>query len=230
MPAFIADDLEVRARAAADMHDLFCTPDMIRSFLDRERNRYESLMLMSGVADRWEVQTISVVGPLSPVALLGRAVLGVFEFSNNQFRRLEPTRQGGSWPSTNTGVAYRWQVARGTTGPVLYLYPQPTSGTYQVFYAPEITPWRTAPTTSVWYPNGHEELLVLGAAISCLARESDRNPALEKQYADMLARIEVDLKGEQREGAYVRNVDDTAAAPRDWTWSPEINPGDLVFL
>src|SRR5689334_12711008 len=134
------------------MHDEFCTDAMILSWLDRERARYESAALRSGVADRWDVQVISVTSPFTTAALTGRAVLGVFEYQSGRYRRLSPVQTGGNWPNVEAGTAQRWQVVRATTGPVLYLYPQPTSGTYHVHFVPEWDRWASDPLVSIWYP------------------------------------------------------------------------------
>ncbi len=138
------------------------------------------------------------------------------------------------------GVPTHWELVNSyTTGPTALLHPAPTSGDYRVVIIPSPPALVTASpgdheTTLIYMPDGLDERIVLGAALSAATRDGTVPPSIRD--AIRLWDGELDLAAQQalvNEAPRIRNVDfrfrgterrgqDTHGAapvdPSSWRW------------
>lgn len=239
MPAFTADQLEARVRAAADCHDKYVTTSMIYGWLDRERRKLEMMAVRGGFVLHRVQTDVTPTGldqyPLLPSPPI-MAVLGVYEVdTSGNGTRLRRLARGNpvDVPRDYFAAKARSYNVYLDGNDVLQIELRPNvvnGGPYRVYYTPEPAALTTGSDT-VFYPAGWEELLVLGAAVSALAREESSNPVLERQYREAEARItgEIAAREASEGGAAVRNTD-YLYAPDDWTMHPVFFRDEVLVL
>jgi hypothetical protein len=118
------------------------------------------------------------------------------------------------WDEANDGLRIRF-------------WPIPTSGLYKVFTVNQPTALTSG--SSVRYPAGVEERLVLGLARRALAKEESNTSEMTRQIREMDAHVE-SLCFDRVMGGHqqVRNVD---RVERGWTDAPQIaSPDQWVWV
>lgn len=239
MPQFTALQLENRVRAAADTHDNYVEKEMIWGWLDRERKLLDMLIARKGLVLKREIYDIPLVGDGSEYTIASSpgvmAILGVYEVDTasgqgTRFRRLRRASNIDPPRMYSYSKASQYSFYTDGAGDLnIELRPIPTGGTYRLYYLPEPTPI-TSDIDVVSYPAGWEEYLVLGAAISALAREESTNPVLERQYRDAGPRIEAEIAAlEVGESQVIRNVDDLYGNP-EWSQYPSFARDDFMLV
>lgn len=239
MPTFTAADLEARVRAAADSHDNFVEPAMIWAWLDREALRLDNMLLRKKLSLTRSTVDFTATGAASytPTFTPGcLAILGVYEVDTTsgqgtRYRRLRRASNTDPPRAYTSSRATCYSAYTTPTGVVtLELFPQASSGTYRVFYAPQRAA-TTAGTDAFYYPAGWEELLVLGAAISALAREESGNSILSAMYRDLKPQIEAEAASfETNESAVVQNVDYLYGHADDWLTLPHLDRDEIIVF
>jgi hypothetical protein len=247
MPSVTTSELVERAKAAADMHDNFVTAAQWMYWATQENYTLNLLMARSGWPLDHTTASITItsaqagVYPLHPtVAPKVMAIISVHESTSAGLRRLlykdamsflhQPV---GS--SIHEGHARFYRVNRTSDDAVtLNMFPTPQVGqVYVVTYIPQplkmVTSGATAlvSSTTVNFPMGWEERIVLGMARRALEKEeSDATPIL-RQMAEMDSQIEqLCWNRVISEAPAIRNVDrdvygwDNLGFPpwSEWAW------------
>lgn len=225
MPAFTAQTLIGRAATQADMHDGFVTPAEWLSWLNTEIRALDIFCARAGYVLPAATQTSVTAVPYTitvPGEML--AVVGVWEVRDDKYRRLSlqnaiDINQQDPTTGRTTGDAQSYSVTRvaDSDDHTVTMYPRPTTGTYMVVTIP---PSRSAAamTTSLWYPLGFEERLVLKMAIRALGKENSDPEATYRLLGITEQMIEEASWSRQiGEAPVVRNVDDVA---RGWNQFP----------
>lgn len=239
MPQFTALQLENRVRAAADTHDNYVEKSMIWGWLDRERKILDMLIARKGLVLNRSSYDIALVGDGSEYTLSPSpgimAVLGVYEVDTasgqgTRFRRLKRASNADPPRMYTASKATHYSLFTDPAGDLnIELRPIPAGGTYRVYYLSEPIPI-SDDIQVVTYPAGWEEFLVLGAAISALAREESSNPVLERQYREAGPRIEAEIAAlETAESQVIRNVDDLYGVT-EWSMYPSFDRSDFMLV
>lgn len=229
MPAFTAQALIDRAAAISDMHDGFVTPAQWLAWLNTEIRALDIFTARNGYVLSTPTSTSTSAAPYT-IEVSGEmlAVLGVWEVRDTRYRRLtlqnpiDFQRQDNA-TGTNTGEARYYSVVRtpGADTHTIYLYPRPTSGTYMALTLPVSTLASTV-ATSLWYPLGFEERLVLGMARKAMVKDESDESGLIRLIREQEQLIEEACWSRQiGEAPRVRNVDDTE---RGWSNYPDWPP------
>lgn len=189
---------------------LFVEDSEIITLLNTARQELDGELLLNGlqVPETW--QTIAANGAHS-YALPSDyfSTLRVFCQANGRMTpiprggRSDETIQGSS--ATPAGYPDYYRVQNG----YITFYPAPSTGTYIHVYVPEAAALTSASTVN--YPLGWEQYLVLHAAEACLGKEETVNPVVSGKLAELRARIGAE------------------AAHRDLTQSHQIGLGDNSF-
>lgn len=235
MPDVTTQELMERAQAAADMHDGFVTPTQWMHWATQENYALEVLLARSGYVLREDVRTFVATGARSyqvpvdntqyPGAL---AIIAVYRvLPGGSLRRLsardplgrarQPLSAIAGFPTTN-GDATEWYArsAQGGGGAnvEIFLYPVPTSGTYQVYFIPHppklVLSGAVAGVSSVTvsYPLGWDERVVLGMARRARQREETDTTQIERALNRTESDIEAAVWSRQLANSpAVRNVD-----------------------
>lgn len=230
MPSVTVNDIITRAKAASDQQDDFVTLNQWFSWLTVEHRALVGRIARLGHVLHESYTNISATGAASYTFAEPLAVIGVYEItSNNMLRRVrsvDPFNGHRQTANTVTGAAQQFYVHRdptpSSTNVVLELFPNPTSGTYRVYFIPH-PPTIAALTDAVDYPLGWEERLVLGLARRALAKEesdlTDINQQIRVTEADIEEAVWSRLLGDT---PVVRNVDATERgfSPYPYPWPP----------
>lgn len=237
MPQFNALQLENRVRAAADTHDNYVEKSMIWGWLDRERKILDMLIARKGLVQNRSIYDIPLTGDGSeytlPTGMM--AVLGVYEVDTasgqgTRFRRLRRASNVDPPRMYNSNKASSYSLYTDSAGDLnIELRPIPSGGTYRVYYLAEPAEI-TSDIDIITYPAGWEEFLVLGAAISALAREESTNPVIERQYREAGPRIEAEIAAlETGESQVIRNVDGLYGSS-EWSSYPTFDRSDISLV
>lgn len=228
MPSFTVQTLIDRAAAIADMHDGFVTPAMWLAWLNTESRALELFVVRSG----WiEPQATTVDAASSVITVTSPlAILGVYEVRDGRYRPLkyQPqvdfTKQAYSSPA-DTGDAAFYTVMSGTSDDnlTIHMYPKPAStATYRCLYLAGYTP-ATSVSSTVRWPLGFEERIVLGMAKRALVRENSETRQVDELIAEQDRTIEEFCWSRSlAEAPVVRNSDHKL---RGWGWSDNMTYG-----
>lgn len=212
-----------RAKSAADKtNSNHVTQIELLRWLNVENHKLATFIARAGYVLQQGREDITANGASEYSITDPICILGVYQLEAGRYRRLRQSdfQDGaGRIDTVTTGDATVYRVYQNSSNQTtLEFYPKPSSGTYQVFTVPQ--PATLTISSSVSYPMGWEEYLVLGLAKRMLAKEETINPALEREYDDIGRHIERAawdrvLAGNQA----VRNVD---KVERGWTRLPQI--------
>jgi hypothetical protein len=224
MPAYTVTEIIERAKSAADMRDNFVTTTEWVRWLNVENQQLRLAMARAGwVLDEGR-EDITANGALSYTLNDPLCVLGVYEYDGQtRYRRLRHSDLmdgAGYHDEVTNGAASTFRVYWDASNGALRIrfWPIPTSGTYKVFVINQ--PALLTSGSSVNYPAGIEERLVLGLARRALAKEESNTAEMTRQIREMDAHIE-SLCFDRVLGGHqtVRNVD---KVERGWTNTPYI--------
>lgn len=221
MPAFTVQQLIDRAAAIADMHDNFVTPAQWCRWYDIEARALELFIARSGWVQDLAATSDAVSGTITLTGV-PLAVLGVYEVRDGRYRALkfqnqvDFTRQSYSSPA-DTGDAHYYTVLTSNSSDdvTIQFYPKPASGTYRALYLAGRTDSPVTEASSVRWPLGWEERIVLGMAEKALTKEESDTRPIEKLIAREEQTIEEFCWSRQMaNSAHVRNIDRTE---RGWS-------------
>lgn len=226
MPAFTAQALIDRAAAIADMHDSFVTTNQWLAWLNTEIRALDIFMARAG----WVLPAATVATDTSApygftIAAETLAIVGVWEEINGRYRLLRPMhpvefQQQNATTGVATGAAQNYMVTNTPSADTLTvsLFPRPLSGTYVIYSIP-VSTLAASTSTSLYYPMGFEERLVLGMARKALVKEESDIGAISVLIQEQDQRIEEACWSRMLgEAPSVRNIDPQT---RGWTMFPE---------
>jgi hypothetical protein len=152
-------------------------------------------MLRQGLVTRESSEDLTLDGSTSYALTADpMAVLSVDWVDGDNLLPLRGSHQDASYRYASNAMSLPWisttfyRIQVNDTGTVTFtFYPNPDSGTVRVFYA--ATPSTLTSASTVNYPLGWEELIVLKCARRCLAKIESVNPALEAE----IARVQSDV-------------------------------------
>jgi hypothetical protein len=200
MPSVTTADLVSRASAASDMRDNFVTPTQWMYWATQERLALDLFLARSGWPLPYATQTITVTGSEGGVYNVNpstgvMAIVAVHQVKDQRTRLLKHQNAvdflskvpGYTGSPRGNSVFYRvnWSGDNLTLG----LYPEPISGeTYLVTYIPHpaklvLASPGTNEATSVAYPMGWEERIVLGMARRALIKEESSTSSIDSEIA-----------------------------------------------
>ncbi len=207
MPSVTTADLVSRASAASDMRDNFVTPTQWMYWATQERLALDLFLARSGWPLPFTTQAITVTGSeggaynVAPSTGV-MAIVAVHQTKDQRTRLLKHqnvvdflTRTPG-YSGSPTGNALYYRASWSGDTLVLGLYPEPTAGeTYLVTYIPHpaklvLSSPGTNEATSVAYPMGWEERIVLGMARRALIKEESSTSSIDSEIALWESRIE----------------------------------------
>jgi hypothetical protein len=189
MPSTTYTDILDRARSTADMRDSdFVTPTDWLRWANLEKYALDVTIARAGIILKEGREDITATGAAQYEINDPIAVLGVYELRDGRYRRLRSsdTMDGAGFHQTNvTGQGQIYRVFQNTLGKIsIQFYPIPTDGTYQVFIVPQDAALTTS--SSVNYPLGWEERIVLGMAKRALSKEESPT----KHVDDLMAQTD----------------------------------------
>lgn len=226
MAAVTLQTLIDRAKAASDVQDEFVSQVEWTTWANTEVLLLENFLLRVGYVLRENTVSITATGATSySLTQDPMAVLAVYEVKDSRWRRLRPgdlVDGPGGIDTVTTGAAQQYRFIQDATGVLqLLLWPNAASGSYKVRVV-------TAPTalaslsSSVNYPAGFEERIVLGMARRALAKEETVNTVLEQHLREIEQHIEeVAVNRVFSAHQAIRNTDHIERA---WGWSSSM-PG-----
>lgn len=226
MPTITTQTLVDRARAAADMHDNFVTDAEWMSWATQERMALDLLLARSGWVQDYDTVTYTVTGTENGVFDFGltsvMAVIGVWESGTAGVRRLQLEDSVNFFRQLNgstiaVGHPKSYRVKANNDALSFNFWPTPSTGTVLValYIDHPATLSLSGGTTSVIYPMGWEERIVLGMARKALEKEESDSTPILRRMKEMESQIEeLCWSRVTAEAPSVRNVDlDT----RGWT-------------
>jgi hypothetical protein len=245
MPTVTLQKLLDRAKATSDMRDNFVTPTQWVDWANQERQSLDLFLARSGWVDPLvEGTTLTNSAGTYTLTLASgvpgiMAIIGIWETTANSVRRLAHEdavsfyRQTVGNTTNPSGHAKYYRLIRSGDTVKFNFYPEPNlaSETYVVAYLPLAQPLSlTAGTgldTSVSYPMGWEERIVLGMARRALIKEESSTSAVDSEIKLWESRIEEACWSKNMsEVPAIRNVDrveygwvDRIDFPPPYTWS-----------
>ena len=234
MPSYTGTELIARAMAAADMHDNFVTATIWLQWASLERYALELFMARSGWPTDLATATITVTGAeAGEFTAAGdpdmMAVVAVHHVDSSDLRRLAYNdtvsflRQLPATP-TQTGDPNYYRVKRDNDGITFNFYPNPAVGMrVLVTYIP-MPGQLTTTASTVNYPMGWEERIVLGMARRALAKEESDTSDVRAQIREIEQQIEeLAWNRVMSESPKVRNTDLfnlslTLPSREHWAW------------
>lgn len=209
----------------ANMHDSFVTEPEWLQWLNTEIRALDLLCARAGYVLPSATSTVVSTAPYT-ITVTGEllAVLGVWEVVDTRYRRLalqnpiDFVQQDGT-TGLVTGPALKYSATRvaASDSHTIALWPRPTSGTYIALTLP-ISTLATDLSTSLWYPLGFEEYLVLKLARRALIKENSEVTSVESLLREQMQMIEEACWSRQLgEAPSVRNTDDVN---RHWDTYP----------
>lgn len=213
MPIIQYTELIDRAAAAADMTDNYITQNQLLYWLNKENLALATLIARSGWVENIQSFTITPTGaevgkfilnfPLIPLAIVSVHEVAPNTQSVRALKHQNPVEFLRQIPGSTVnpfGHSKEYRVIWDQTNDQLYLnfYPEPAAGisTYLVQYIPaplkvvtNVTD-ATRQATSVVYPLGWEEHIVLGMAREALDKEESDTSRVVKKIDEMDRRIE----------------------------------------
>lgn len=230
-------DIMSRVRVAASMEDAApgagtVTDATLLQWVNYEHRNLQAHFLRLGLVLSESSEDITLTGAATyamtadPMAILS---VDLVEGDNLIPMRSSHTssvyRYADNSTSAGWGNATYYRVQVNDTGTVTFkFYPNPSSGTVRVFYAP--TPSTLTSASTVNYAQGWEELIVLRCARRCLAKIEAVNPALEAEVARVESTVD---QGVLSRLAYsrpkIQDVD-TFNGINDSPW----DPGQFYFV
>lgn len=208
MPTTTVAQLISRAKATADMRDNFVTPDQWTVWATQERLALDLFLARSGWSLPLSDFNITVTGSEAGAFTVNptggvMAIVCVYQYdTSGRIRKLKHEdavtflRQVPGTTVRPTGHATYFRTLWSGDNLTLNLYPEPTSGeTYRVVYIahPKAlvvsgpTGWQES---SVSYPMGWEERVVLGMARRALIKEESSTQAVDQEIGLWESRIE----------------------------------------
>lgn len=208
MPAVTVQTLISRAKATADMRDNFVTPTQWTTWASQERLALDLFLARSGWTLPLSDFDITVTGseagvfPINPTGGV-MAILCVYQFdSSGRIRKLVHEdsvsflRQAPGATSRPSGHSTYFRTLWSGDNLTINFYPEPSAAeTYRVVYVPHpknlvLSSPGTWEETSVSYPMGWEERIVLGMARRALIKEESDTKAVDSEILLWESRIE----------------------------------------
>lgn len=208
MPSTTVSTLIDRAKATADMRDNFVTPTQWQTWASQERLALDLFLARSGWTIPLSDFNITVTGSeggafsVNPTGGV-MAIVCVYQHdSSNRIRMLEHQdavsflQRVPGYTGSPRGNSSYYRVQWSGDNLVLNLYPEPnTSDTFKVVYLPHpkglvISSPGSWEETSISYPMGWEERIVLGMARRALIKEESSTTAVDQEIALWESRIE----------------------------------------
>lgn len=208
MPTTTVADLVDRAKAVSDMRDNFVTPTQWLYWASQERLALDLFLARSGWPLNMEDFDITVTGAeagdyaVNPTGGV-MAIVCVYQYdSSGRIRLLENQdavsflKRAPGYTGSPSGNANYYRAIVSGDGLVLNLYPEPKAGeTYRVVYIPHpkklvLSSPGAWEETSVTYPMGWEERIVLGMARRALIKEESETRSVDQEIALWDSRIE----------------------------------------
>lgn len=229
MPTTVQELVE-RAMAAADMHDDFVTPTQWFRWATVENQALAVKIAQMGYMLVESSQDITIDGSTDYSIAEPLAVVGVYEITTNSLLRrvhtVNPWDGHRQTTNTITGPARQYSIRRDPAGSgnvFVNLFPNPTSGTYRVYYIAQPAKI-TSVTDSIDYPLGWEERVVLGMARRALAKEESDTGPISEQIRQVDSDIEAAVWNRMLGDApAIRNVDSVERgwiSPYPYPWPP----------
>ena len=143
---------------------------------------------------------------------------GVYLVSSSTHKARLPRLVDTVEPSVSgSGRAQFWSASVAIDGTTtINLYPSETNYTIQVNYVPESN--EIASGSESYIPSTYEDVIILGAALRCLARSGERNEVLKELYNEAVQNAEAEAAHFTSEAA-IRNTDDQYPPGYDQTWT-----------
>lgn len=221
-----------RVEDAVDMENFVSQATLLR-WANTVHPQFVAKIARHGWAPIISSYTITATGATSytptssgtPVEMI--AIVGVYRSDGDSFIKLRPVDHAQKPSTTSYEQADYFRVRTLEAGGVsIELFPVPSAGTYIVDYIPVPSVLVTsAPgagqVSSVNYPAGWEEWLVLKLAQQCLAREETINPKIDEQFAKLELEIERQIRDRVAGTAKIRNADHEYQDITDvseWVW------------
>lgn len=246
MPSVTTTELIDRAKAAADMRDNFVTPTQWLYWATQERLALDMYLARSGWALPLVDFNITVTGAeagtfnINPTGGV-MAIVCVYEFDTaGRIRQLQNQdaitflKRKPGYTGSPIGHSNYYRVLWSGDNLTLNLYPEPNTGeTYRVVYLAHpkklvLSSPGAWEETSVAYPMGWEERVVLGMARRALVKEESSTSAIDQEISLWDSRIEeMCWNRVLSESPTIRNADqlhygwsDRFALPpvTYWTW------------
>ena len=208
MPTVTVSTLIDRAKAAADMRDNFVTPTQWTTWATQERLALDLFLARSGWTLPLTDFDITVTGSeagsftVNPTGGV-MAIVCVYQYdSAGRVRMLENQdavtflRRTPGYSGSPRGHSTYYRVTWSGDNLTLNLYPEPNTGeTYRVVYIAHpkklvVSSPGTWEETSVSYPMGWEERIVLGMARRALIKEESSTTAIDSEIGMWESRIE----------------------------------------
>lgn len=224
MPTTTVANLILRAAAAADMEDNFVTETQWLYWANVENQKLAVRIAQMGCPYHENDETIALTGASQYTFTEPLAILGVyFVESDSSYRRLKmanPVQHQGA-PNRLVGDPEEFHILKNTDNDVtIRLYPNPASGYILVKQIDQ--PATLTIASSVKYPLGWEERIVLGMAERALAKEETYNPMIAGQIKDIEAHIEDSARNYMpADNPVIRNVrydNSSVFSDTSWLW------------
>lgn len=235
MPLVTTSTLVDRAKAASDMRDNFVTPAQWMLWATQERYGLELFVARAGWAMNISNFDFTVTGaeagvfPITSVPGI-MAIVAVHEYTTTGVRQLKyqdaitflHQLPGNTTNTRGHSIAFRALWTGDNVS--MNLYPEPNTGeSYRVTFLVHPKPLALSTTTgydtSVTYPMGWEERIVLGMARRALIKEESETRAIDSEIQLWESRIEETCWSRVlSESPSVRNVDQN-----EYGWTDRLN-------
>lgn len=235
MPAVTVADLITRIKDNCQLdNDKWTGEATLLRWLNAARPRLDAIIARSG----WVVTpgNFAIVADGSntyDTLVQTMAIMGVFEVDNGIYRPLKSSTVVHN-PTERQGQALEYFAEENTaTGSTrVGLRPVPQTGTYYVFYlAQPLTLVTGTPgagqASSVNYPMGWEEWLVLEVTRQVFGREESENATAERRIREIERAIE--REANDRLFAQGLRVRDTRQLLDQWTVTSALDPSDWLW-
>jgi hypothetical protein len=202
MPTTTVSDLIDRAKAVSDMRDNFVTPAQWVAWASQERLALDLFLARSGWTLPFAEFNITITGSeggsyaVNPTGGV-MAIVCVLQYdASGRVRPLEHENAVDFIRSSRTGDSAYYRTSWSGDTITLNLWPTPNTGdTYKVVYIPHpkklaISSPGSWEETSVSYPMGWEERIVLGMARRALIKEESSTSSVDSEIGLWDQRIE----------------------------------------